>query len=80
MDDINIRDFSSSDREKDIDNQLRPLTFSDFRGQVKIVSNLEVFVTEYLKVRIEGSGSVYYRGNPELDVFIDGSGDVVDDN
>jgi len=42
--------------------------------------DLEVFVTEYLKVRIEGSGSVFYRGNPELDVFIDGSGDVVDDN
>lgn len=42
--------------------------------------DLEVFVTEYLKVRIEGSGSVYYRGNPELDISIDGSGEVIDAN
>lgn len=65
MDDINIREFNSSDREKDIDNQLRPLTFSDFRGQKKIVSNLEVFV-KAAKQREEALDHVLLHGPPGL--------------
>ena len=42
--------------------------------------DLEVFVTELLKVCISGSGDVFYRGDPALDISISGSGDVIDAN
>lgn len=44
MEDFDIRQqrYGSSDRE--IDNALRPLSFSDFMGQSKIVENLKIFV------------------------------------
>ena len=31
-------------RDADIDQQLRPLSFNDFKGQFKIVENLHIFV------------------------------------
>lgn len=39
-----------------------------------------VYVFDFLKVSIPGSGSVFFRGNPDLDYRIDGSGRVVDSN
>lgn len=42
--------------------------------------NAYLFVFDYLNVKIPGSGSVFYRGAPDLDYRIDGSGRVVDDN
>lgn len=39
-----------------------------------------VFVFDYLNVKIPGSGSVFFRGAPDLDYQIDGSGRVVDSN
>ena len=30
--------------ERDIDKALRPLSFSDFTGQAKVVENLKIFV------------------------------------
>lgn len=42
--------------------------------------NAEVFVRDRLRVRISGQGTVFYRGQPQLDVDISGVGDVVDAN
>lgn len=36
--------------------------------------NTNVYVTDFLKVRINSSGDVYYRGEPTIDVDISGSG------
>ncbi|MBQ5539542.1 MAG: Holliday junction branch migration DNA helicase RuvB, partial [Bacteroidales bacterium] len=33
-----------SEKEKELDKKLRPLTFEDFNGQKKLRENLEVFV------------------------------------
>jgi len=40
--DIRIDDLS--DQEKDYEVKLRPLNFNDFKGQLKVVENLKVFV------------------------------------
>ncbi len=42
--------------------------------------NCEVNVSDYLKVRIRGSGNVFYRGNPAIDSEISGSGKVIRSN
>ena len=39
--------------------------------------NARLNVEEYLKVFIAGSGTVYYTGNPEVDLHISGSGNVI---
>lgn len=39
-----------------------------------------VYVFDYLKVNIPGSGDVFYRGGPDVDARIDGSGRVIEDN
>ena len=39
-----------------------------------------ILVSDLLRVRISGSGTVRYRGTPDVDVSITGSGRVVDDN
>jgi len=36
-----------------------------------------VNVSDFLKARISGSGSVFYLGNPGLDISITGSGSVI---
>lgn len=51
--------------KKDVDNKLRPLTFSDFQGQDKVVSNLKVFV-EAAKLREEALDHVLLYGPPGL--------------
>ena len=49
---------------------------------MKIVAsgNAELYVSQSLIVDIDGSGDVYYKGNPSMSVSIEGSGDVIDAN
>lgn len=51
--DFDIREERFAQGEKDFENALRPLSFSDFSGQKKVVENLEVFVE-----------AAKYRGEP----------------
>lgn len=65
MEDLNIRSTNFSDKEKDVDLRLRPLSFDDFSGQKKIINNLEVFVTA-AKQRDEALDHVLLHGPPGL--------------
>lgn len=56
------------DNEKELEKALRPLSFSDFRGQKKIVDNLEVFV-EAAKMRGESLDHVLLHGPPAARPF-----------
>ena len=51
-----------------------PVTEADLL--IKGSGNMDVSVSDYLKVRIDGSGDVQYIGSPQLDVQITGSGNV----
>jgi len=53
------------ERENDVERQLRPLEFEDFKGQDKIVENLEIFV-EAAKMRGEALDHVLLHGPPGL--------------
>lgn len=64
MEDFDIRD-SASDRERDFENALRPLSFDDFSGQGKIIENLKVFVAA-AKMRGEPLDHVLFHGPPGL--------------
>jgi Holliday junction DNA helicase RuvB len=64
-DDFDIREERFSQGEKDFENALRPLTFSDFSGQKKVVENLEVFV-EAAKYRGEPLDHTLLHGPPGL--------------
>lgn len=66
MDDFefDIRD-TASEREKDYENALRPLSFDDFSGQGKIIDNLKVFV-QAAKLRHEPLDHVLFYGPPGL--------------
>ena len=63
--DFDIREERFSQGEKDFENALRPLTFSDFSGQKKVVENLEVFV-EAAKYRGEPLDHTMLHGPPGL--------------
>jgi len=63
--DFNIQDQNSLDKEKDFEQKLRPLSFSDFSGQKKIIENLRVFV-EAAKMREEALDHVLLHGPPGL--------------
>ena len=65
MEDFDIRKSSTSGAEKDFENALRPLSFSDFSGQQKVVENLEVFV-EAAKYRGEPLDHTLLHGPPGL--------------
>lgn len=52
-------------RDADIDQQLRPLSFNDFKGQFKIVENLHIFVQAAL-MRKEALDHVLLHGPPGL--------------
>ena len=65
MEDFDIRKSSSANTEKDFENALRPLAFSDFSGQQKVVENLEVFV-EAAKYRGEPLDHTLLHGPPGL--------------
>ena len=56
---------SEKELEKELEKALRPLSFSDFRGQKKIVDNLEVIV-EAAKMRGESLDHVLLHGPPGL--------------
>ncbi|MCX6228733.1 MAG: Holliday junction branch migration DNA helicase RuvB [Bacteroidia bacterium] len=64
MDDfIDIR--GSAQEDTDFDNKLRPLRFSDFSGQNKIVENLKIFVQAAV-MRSESLDHVLLHGPPGL--------------
>ena len=66
MDDkFDIRRDTDTASEKDFENALRPLQFSDFSGQQKVVENLEVFV-EAAKYRGEPLDHTLLHGPPGL--------------
>lgn len=54
-----------SAREPDIEQKLRPLSFSDFKGQYKVVENLQIFVKAAL-MRGEALDHVLLHGPPGL--------------
>ena len=64
-DNFDIRREQASSIEKDFENALRPLRFSDFSGQDKVVDNLNVFV-EAAKFRGEPLDHTLLHGPPGL--------------
>jgi holliday junction DNA helicase RuvB len=63
---IDIRNSESEFlKEPELDQQLRPLTFNDFKGQSKIVENLEIFVKAAL-MRGDALDHVLLHGPPGL--------------
>ena len=63
--DFDIRNEQQGSAEKEVENALRPLRFSDFNGQKKVVDNLEVFV-EAAKYRHEPLDHTLLYGPPGL--------------
>lgn len=63
--DFDIRQRQKSDSEKDIEKALRPLTFDDFSGQEKIISNLRIFV-KAARMRGEALDHTLLHGPPGL--------------
>lgn len=55
----------AQEMEREFENNLRPLTFSDFSGQEKIVENLKVFVSA-ARMRGESLDHVLLHGPPGL--------------
>ena len=64
-DNLDIRGGLYTETERELDKKLRPLQFSDFRGQKQIVENLEVFV-KAAKMRGESLDHVLLHGPPGL--------------
>ncbi|MFV0592558.1 MAG: Holliday junction branch migration DNA helicase RuvB [Draconibacterium sp.] len=64
-DNPDIRGGSYTETEKELDKKLRPLEFSDFKGQKQIVENLEIFV-KAAKMRGEALDHVLLHGPPGL--------------
>lgn len=62
---FNIRKDGLSPAEKEFEKQLRPLSFSDFKGQQQIIENLTVFVTA-ARQRGESLDHVLLHGPPGL--------------
>ena len=62
---LNIRNEEISAAEKEFEKQLRPFTFSDFKGQKQVIDNLTVFVTA-AKQRSESLDHVLLHGPPGL--------------
>ncbi len=67
MDDIlNIHNADNlPDKEQELEQQLRPLIFDDFKGQKKIIDNLKIFV-EAASMRSEALDHVLLHGPPGL--------------
>lgn len=64
--DFDIRNAGEEEiREPDIDQKLRPLSFDDFRGQFKVVENLDIFVKAAL-MRGDALDHVLLHGPPGL--------------
>ena len=64
-DSFDIRGRQSHHSDKEFENALRPLSFSDFSGQEKIVSNLGIFV-QAARMRGESLDHVLLHGPPGL--------------
>lgn len=62
---FNIRKESITDTDREFEKQLRPVTFSDFRGQKQVIDNLSVFVTAARR-RGESLDHVLLHGPPGL--------------
>jgi len=60
-----IREQNINPTEKDFEQKLRPLQFNDFKGQPKVIENLEIFV-EAAKMRDEALDHVLLHGPPGL--------------
>ncbi len=58
-------DIRNQQRESDYENALRPLSFDDFKGQKKIVENLDVFVSA-ARMREDALDHVLLHGPPGL--------------
>lgn len=56
---------NNKNTEKEFENALRPLSFSDFKGQNKIVENLRIFV-QAARMRTESLDHVLLHGPPGL--------------
>jgi Holliday junction DNA helicase RuvB len=64
-DNFDIRNNRTTDQEKELDNALRPLNFSDFNGQNKIVENLKIFV-QAARMRGDALDHTLLHGPPGL--------------
>ena len=64
-DELNPESLNLTTEEKEFEQVLRPNAFSDFKGQEKIVDNLEVFI-EAAKQREEALDHVLLHGPPGL--------------
>lgn len=64
-DNINIRKEIITANDREFERQLRPLSFSDFKGQKQVIENLTVFVTA-AKQRGESLDHVLLHGPPGL--------------
>jgi holliday junction DNA helicase RuvB len=64
-DNLNIRKEVVSYPDREFEKQLRPLSFSDFKGQKQVIDNLTVFVTA-AKQRGEALDHVLLHGPPGL--------------
>jgi holliday junction DNA helicase RuvB len=62
---VDIRGNSYSERDIEMDNQLRPLSFMEFSGQNKTVENLRIFV-KAARMRGEALDHVLLHGPPGL--------------
>lgn len=62
---FDIRDNRINDREREMENALRPLSFDSFNGQEKIVENLKIFV-QAARMRGESLDHVLLHGPPGL--------------
>jgi holliday junction DNA helicase RuvB len=62
---INIRKDIITSNDKEFEKQLRPLSFTDFKGQKQVIDNLLVFVTA-AKQRGESLDHVLLHGPPGL--------------
>lgn len=62
---FNIRKESLTLSEKEFEKQLRPLSFTDFKGQKQVIDNLLVFVTA-ARQRAEALDHVLLHGPPGL--------------
>jgi holliday junction DNA helicase RuvB len=62
---LNIRKDIVTPNDKEFEKQLRPLSFSDFKGQKQVIDNLVVFVTA-AKQRGESLDHVLLHGPPGL--------------
>ena len=65
MEETNFDIRNNRTGEKEFENALRPLTFTDFKGQNKIVENLKIFV-QAARMRTESLDHVLLHGPPGL--------------